>query len=95
MREVSSERYKNFYPGSTSGIYQHRRGAADFLSERIVRAQVKQWSTKCREVSKLLREIAEKRQEAAGGDEDEEWGSCMLLRSRSLTIMLKKGVLVG
>jgi len=33
MREVSSERYKNFYPGSTSGIYQHRQGAADFLSD--------------------------------------------------------------
>ncbi|TGZ37439.1 Uncharacterized protein DBV15_10649 [Temnothorax longispinosus] len=32
MREVSSERYKNFYPGNTSGIYQHRRGTADFLS---------------------------------------------------------------
>lgn len=36
MREVSSERYKNFYPGSTSGIYQHRRGAADFLSDLLV-----------------------------------------------------------
>ncbi|KYN16869.1 hypothetical protein ALC57_10848 [Trachymyrmex cornetzi] len=36
MREVSSERYKNFYPGSTSGIYQHRRGAADFLSDFLV-----------------------------------------------------------
>ncbi|EGI71016.1 hypothetical protein G5I_00125 [Acromyrmex echinatior] len=36
MREVSSERYKNFYPGSTSGIYQHRQGAADFLSDFLV-----------------------------------------------------------
>jgi len=27
MREVSSERYKNFYSGNTSGIYQHRRRA--------------------------------------------------------------------
>lgn len=36
MREVSSERYKNLYPGSTSGIYQHRRGAADFLFDLLV-----------------------------------------------------------
>lgn len=36
MREVSSERRKNFYPGNTSGIYQHRRGTADFFSDRLV-----------------------------------------------------------
>lgn len=35
MREVSSERHKNLYPRNTSGIYQHRRGTADFLYDRF------------------------------------------------------------